>query len=249
MGMNLYGKQGQALAGMTSGLESDTETFIAGEKIVPGDPCFGLVGEDKVCYGAHVNAVKLTASADLVAGNVAAVVVNGINVGSIAFINSSEETLGAIAQAIDLNEDVRDLGIDAFRVEGNPLSIYLSGPGVTITATITITGGATQATVTSASYSDARFLGVARFQQLSYREGAGFYPKGVAVSVQRLGKIHINVADSASPDDKKPAYVILSGANAGQFTNESTSNYDCGCFFRSDRIDGNLALIELRGLK
>jgi hypothetical protein len=75
------------------------------------------------------------------------------------------------------------------------------------------------------------------------------FKKRSAIPVQDWGKIHVRVAESSTPQDKKPAYVILSGADAGKFTDVSTNNYDCGCIFRSGRIESDLALIEVRGLK
>jgi hypothetical protein len=247
--MDLYGDMKKALAGAKFGLHDETETFTAGENIYPGDPCFGMVGEKKVCFGAHVNAVALTASEALVAGNQITVTINGITLDPVAFINSSPDTMRAIVQAIDLNDQVRALGIDAFLVEGNPLAFYLSAPGVSITASASVTGGASQATFNQTAYTDAKFVGVARHEELSYREGTGFYPATTSVSVMTYGKVWVPVADDATPDDKKPAYVILSGPDAGKFTDVASSNYDTGAFFRSERTDGSLALVELRGMK
>jgi hypothetical protein len=59
----------------------------------------------------------------------------------------------------------------------------------------------------------------------------------------------VRVANSANPGDKKPAYVILTGGDAGKFTDAAGGNYDCGCFFRTGKAEDDLALIELRGLK
>jgi hypothetical protein len=134
-------------------------------------------------------------------------------------------------------------------VDGAPNSVCLESPGLSITAGAVVSGGASQANFVSASYTSAKFLGVARHQELSYVEGTGFYPEGQPVSVMSYGKIWIPVADDASPVDKEPAYIILSGADAGKFTDASGSGkYDCGCIFRS-KNEGGLALIEVRGLK
>ncbi|MDR2484257.1 MAG: hypothetical protein LBD55_02545 [Treponema sp.] len=244
----LYGDLGKAIAGQKFGLHDETETLVAGENIYPGDPVFQNVGDEEVGYGAHISGVTLTASAALVAGNNVALTINGVSL-EVAFSESSPETFRKIVDAINLSEDLRGIGITAFQVEGNPLKFSLSGPGVTITGTATVTGGASQATFSSATYTAARFRGVARHMELSYREGTGFYPAGVAVNVLTQGQITVPVADAANPDNLKPAYVILTGANAGKFTDESSGNYDCGCYFRSARIEGNLALIEVRGLK
>jgi hypothetical protein len=246
---NVYGDIDKAIAGQKYGLDAETESLAAGEKLYPGDPVFGMVGDDKVGYGAHVSAVALTASGDLVTGNSIAVTVNGITLEPVVFETSSVETIKKIANAVDQNEEVRALGIDAFFVEGTPRTVILQGPGITITAAAIVTGGAGQANFASTSYSAMKFMGVARFEELVFGLETGCYPEAASVPVQTHGKIFVPVADTANPDDKKPAYVILSGADAGKFTDVVTGNYDCGCFFRSDRVSGNLALIELRGMK
>jgi hypothetical protein len=246
---NLYGDLEKAIAGQKFGLDAETESFAAGENIYPGDPIFGMVGDDKVCYGAHISAVALTAGEDLVTGNSIVVTVNDIELEPVAFENNSVATIRKIVAAIDQNEEVRALGVDAYFSEGFPRAISLQGPGITITASAVVTGGATQATFTPAALTNSRFMGVARFEELGFGKDVGFFPAGISVPVQTRGKVFVPVADSAAPDDKKPAYVILSGEDAGKFTDVALSNYDCGCFFRGDRISGNLALIELRGMK
>ena len=247
--MNMYGDLDHAIAGMKFGLDAETESLAAGEKLYPGDPVFGMVGDEKTGYGTHVSAVSLTAGADLVAGNSIAVTVNGIALAAITFEGSSVETIKKIVNAIDQNQEIRALGIDAFFEEGSPRSVILQGPGVTITAAAVVTGGSSQAAFTSTPYTAMRFMGVARFEELAYGMETGCFPAGVSVPVQTHGKIFVPVADGAGPDDKKAAYVILSGDDAGKFTDEAAGNYDCGCFFRSGRVSTNLALIELRGMK
>jgi hypothetical protein len=105
--MNIYGDIEKALSGQTFGLEAECESFCAGEEFLPGDPAFGIVGDDKMAYRAHISAVTLTADADLVTGNSVAVTVNGIAVGPVAFVNSSAETIAAIVTAINLSDEIR----------------------------------------------------------------------------------------------------------------------------------------------
>jgi hypothetical protein len=245
--MDLYGDPKRAIAGMKYGLKDNTETFVAGEKIYPGDPCFGMVGDENTIYGPHINAVTLTASAALITGNVIAVTVNGISIDPVQFITSSAATLAAIVQAINLNADIGNLGIEAFVVEGaNAFSI--EGPGINITASAVVTGGSAQATFTSATNTNMKFVGVARHTELGFKEGTGFYPPRTTVNVQTENEIYVPVADDSSPADKKPAYIVLAGADAGKFTDEEDDNYDSGAIFRSAAEDG-LARIELRGMK
>jgi hypothetical protein len=247
--MDLYGGLKPAIAGLKFGLDSETESIAAGEKFYPGDPVFGFVGDDKVGYGAHVSSISMTANADLVTGNSVALTINGISLDPVAFTTGSAETIQAIVNAINLDEDLRDLGINASLVEGAPRAFYLAAPGLTITAAAAVTGGASQAAFTAAAFTAMKFMGVAPFEQIGDKDGAGFYPSHTSVPVQYRGKIYIRVASGANPGDKKPAYIILTGDDAGTFTDAAGSNYDCGCFFRSGKVGNDLALIELRGMK
>jgi hypothetical protein len=244
---SLYDPPARAIAGQKHGLKDNVRTYRAGEKIYPGDPVFGMVGDELTCYGAHVNAVTLTASAALVSGNNVAVTVNGKALPVIAFVTSSAETLVAIVQAIELDDDLSDLGITAFVVDGAN-AIGIVGPGITITASAVVTEGASQPTFTAAADTNMKFLGVAEHTELGFKEGVGFYPPSHAVNVMDFGDIYVPVAEGVSPSDKEPAYIILSGDDAGKFTNEDNGNYDSGAFFRGHEEDG-LARIELRGMK
>jgi hypothetical protein len=53
------------------------------------------------------------------------------------------------------------------------------------------------------------------------------------------------VDEEANPADKESAYIDIVN---GVFTDVASSNYDCGCFFRSNKQDG-LARVEVRGMK
>lgn len=246
--MEHYGDLGKAIAGQKHGLHDETETIVAGEKIFPGDPIFQHIGDEEVGYGAHLSGKTLTADTALVTANKVSLAINGVNL-EVLFSDSSDETFRKIVDAVNLNDDLRELGITAFQVEGTPLAFSLSGPGLTINAAATVIGGAAQPTFSAADYTDSKFRGVARHMELSYKEGTGFYPVGVAVNLMTKGHIFVPVAEGANPDNLKEAYVIMSGADAGKFTDEAAGNYDCGALFRSARMEGNLALIEVRGTK
>jgi len=245
----LYGDLGQAIAGQVFGLHNETETIVAGENIYPGDPIFQKKGDGNFGYGAHISGVSLTASAALVTGNAVALTVNGVALDPVTFQDSSDATFQLIMDAVNLSDELRDKKTTAHRLAGEPLKLYLTADGITITAAAVVTGGASQATFVSAANNTARFRGIARHQELSYKEGTGFYPAGTAVSLLTHGHITVRVAEGANPDNLVPAYVILSGADAGKFTHDSTNNYDCGCTFRSSRLEQSLALLEVNGLK
>lgn len=241
---DLYANPQRAIAGLTHGLSGRTRTYSAGEKIFPGDPLFGMVGDNEHCYRSKVNAITLSASAALVAGNKIAVTINNIALNLIEFANSTTETLARIVRAIDLSAQLSELGINAFIIEGaNAFSIV--GPGITITATAVVTEGNSQAVFTATADTNMKFIGIAEFTQLVTNKGTGFYDINDSVNVRDIGDIYVPVHEDANPSDKEPAYINLT---TGTFTDVSTGNYDCGCFFRSNKQDG-LALIEVRGMK
>lgn len=241
---SLYGNPPRAIAGQTHGLTGRTRTYSAGEKIYPGDPVFGMVGDDEHCYRSHINAITLTASAVLVAGNKVAVTVNGIAIAVVEFVESSAATLARIVREIDLNAELNAIGINAFVIEGaNAFSIV--GPGININASVIVTEGANQPTFDSVADTNMKFIGVAEHTELSSRTGTGFYDISDSVNVRDLGDIYVPVADTSNPMDKEPAYIDLAN---GVFTDVSKDNYDCGCFFRSNKQD-SLARVEVRGMK
>jgi hypothetical protein len=203
-----------------------------------------MVGDNEHCYGAHINAVTLTADGDLVTGNKVAVTVNGIVMPGVEFVESTQKTLEKVVLGIELNADLGELGITAFVVEGaNAFTIV--GPGINITASATVTDGTSQATFSSQADTNLKFVGVAKHTELSTKNGTGYYDAEDAVNVQDFGEIYVPVAEDANPADKEPAYIDVAN---GVFTDVSGSNYDCGCFFRSNKQDG-LARVELRGMK
>jgi hypothetical protein len=247
MSDRLYDEPARAIAGQLHGLSHPIRTYCAGEKIYPGDPVFGMVGDPLTCYGAHNNAVILTASAALVTGNKVVVTINGKTLPDAVFAGSSAATLAAIVQEIGIDEDLSEQGITAYVVEGAN-AIGIVGPGIDIVASATVTGGASQPTFTQSANTNMKFLGVAVHTELGFKEGTGFYPPTHPVNVADFGEIYVPVAEGVSPLDKESAYIILSGDEAGKFTNAESENYESGAFFRSNEEDG-LARIELHGMK
>lgn len=240
---NLYGDPQRAIAGQQFGLTAKTRTYTAAEKIYPGDPVFGMVGDDEHCYGAHINAVTLSASDALVDGNKVAVVINGVALPVVAFVESSAKTIAEIVRQIDINSALGELGINAFAVEGED-AFTIVGPGITVTASASVSDGASQATFTSAADTDLKFLGVALHTELCTKNGTGYYDIDDSVNVMDFGEVYVPVADDANPADKEPAYIDIAN---GVFTDNS-GGYDCSCFFRSNKQDG-LARVEVRGMK
>jgi hypothetical protein len=241
---DLYSEPPRAIAGQTHGLTGHTRTYSAGEKIFPGSPLFGFVGDDEHCYNAHANAETVTLDAPLVTGNIVVVTINGITLAAVEFVESSTKTLERIVRAIDINTALGDLGINAFIVEGAN-AFTITGPGITITASVVITGGASIPVVEIEPDTNMKFIGVAEHTELVTNKGTGFYDINDSVNVRDGGDIFAPVDDESFPSDKEEAYIDIT---KGVFTDVATGNYDCGCFFRSNKQDG-LARVEVRGMK
>lgn len=243
--MNLYGERARAIAGQKYGLQDVVESHVAAENIEPGAALFGKVGDDRV-FNAHKNVATLVASANLVTGNKLAAKVNGVNLDAVDFDTDTDTTLAALADAINGDSELSEAGIGASVVAGSK-TIVIAGDS-DVTASITVTGGESQATFSETATTGMKFVGVAVHEELAFREGTGFYPAKIPVNVMARGKVYVPVAEGATPADKEPAYVVLSGDEKGKFTDDSSGTYDCGCVFRSDAQDG-LALVEVNGLK
>lgn len=241
---DLYADPPRAIAGQTHGLTGHTRTYSAGEKIFPGDPLFGMVGDDEHCYRPHVNAKTITLSEPLVQGNKVAVTINGIALAVVEFVESSTATLQRIVRDIDINTALGNLGINAFIVEGAD-AFTIVGPGITFTVVVDITDGESQAEVTITADTNMKFIGIAEHTELSSNKGTGFYDVNDSVNVRDFGDIYAPVHENAHPSDKEAAYIDIANA---VFTDIPGGNYDCGCFFRSNKQDG-LARVEVRGMK
>jgi hypothetical protein len=203
-----------------------------------------MVGDNERCYRAHINAVTLSASASLVSGNKVSVTVNGVALPVIEFIESSSKTLEKIVREITLSSALGESGISAFVVEGAD-AFTIAGPGINITASAAVAGGASQGTFSSSADTNLKFIGVAEHTELNTVKGTGFYDVNEAVNIRDFGDIYVPVAEDSYPADKEEAYIDIS---EGVFTDVQGSNYESGCYFRSGKQDG-LALIEVRGMK
>ena len=251
--MNLYGNQQLGIPGMVLGNKERVATKIAGHSIAPGEPLFSAVGDPNIVYKAGLTAVAVTISA-LVENNRVALTVNGTGVTPVTAVGAGDvmliETARAIVDAINGNETLYAAGVTAFFNEAAPLKIYVQAPTTAPTVTGTITDGASQGTVASAAFNSNVFVGVALWTAiLAHRNSAGFYEKADAVNVLERGVILVAVTDNAVPSFGKPAYIVLSGADAGKWTDVATDNYDAGCVFYNTTAELGTAYVDVRGIK
>lgn len=69
--------------------------------------------------------------------------------------------------------------------------------------------------------------------------------KGSTISVMRKGKIWARTAANAKPAFGKKAYVVLTGEDAGKFTEQEATNLDINAVFGEEQ-DTGIAIVELR---
>ena len=249
--MGAYGAPDVAIAGMVEGLHNDFESAIAKEDIDFGFPVFGFVGSENKCYAPHKDKATVTLSAELVASDTLAVVIDGVTVDE-AFATTHAAAMTALIAAINADETLAAAGITAAAGATN-LAIVVSSPAgsdLVVTSAVTSAGAGT-AVATVLYGTNGKFLGVAAFVQNGGKDfgaGTACWKEGMSVSILRDGRLYVLAESTVA--DKDPAYVSgLGGAGTlGKFTDVATNNYDIGGFFRSN-VSSGLALLEVRGMK
>jgi hypothetical protein len=96
-----------------------------------------------------------------------------------------------------------------------------------------------------------KFAGVAIISQRSFvGTEDNLYPTYDQISVLEEGCVWVPVASGISAIANKAAYIIdlTSDGQFKKFTDATSGNYDCGCYFKSNVLNG-LAVLEVRGLK
>lgn len=248
--MAAYGTPDVAIAGLLYGMKHDVDSAIAQEDIAFGAPVFGFVGSENKAYNYHTEIATDTLSAELVAGDTVAVVINGFTF-DITFATTHAAAMTALIAEINASTDMDALGISAAAGANNKI-VVITGPGtldLVVTSSVTSTGSGT-ATAAVVLSSARKFLGVAPFIQIGGKDfGAGTSKWEAFQSVNIVTEGMLWVLAESTVADKDPAYAVSLGAGTvGKFTDVSSSNYDIGAFFRSN-VTGGLALLEVRGMK
>ena len=250
-----YGDLTPARAGTIEGLEACIESRVAKAQVSFGAPLFYDAADEKGCYNPVQDKATVTLSADLVTSNVITSIVklNGVALTTVAstFATDHATTMTAHIAAIHALTGVACVAgatNRAFIITGDTLG------NVTVTTTVTL--GGSQATATYA-YASATlvFGGVSIVSHREFFDAAtgvdvsGAYPIKDMVNSLNKGSVWVKVP-SISNTANKPAYVILNteSADYGKFTTTATNNYDSGCWFKSNPLNG-LAIVEVRGIK
>lgn len=181
--------------------------------------------------------------ADFVTGNSITVTVNGESTGAVAFDTDHATTVEAVRAAIAGLSTVKE----ATRTDtgGDDRTIRIETvDDVEIAVTESVTGGASQASGTITESTDNIFMGVAvHTHKEPTNSGSARWEDTESVSVLRQGQIHVPVSVAVANLDL--AYLIVTGANAGKFTNVSSGNLATGGRFRSTTSGAGIAKIDV----
>ena len=243
--MGAYGNLDPAIAGLRLGIESLSdfiETFRSADAagIAYGVGVFQNPGDEPNGYLAHQDTATLTLNGAFTGSDTAIVVtLNGVVLATISYAVGDANT-GALVCAAILAAITTAGATATYNSSTHVFTVFT--PGADLVVTLASNGVTSATTYTSSMI----FMGVSVFDQVSYKDTTGGYPKDSSGNMSYLGQIWVNasVAVKAGQD----AYIILApGATQGKFTNVSTNNFACKAIFRTTTTGAGLVLIELRG--
>ncbi len=218
---------------------------VAGENIYPARGVCKAIGQDYVVTYPRVNQSVNVFSADLVTSNTINATVNGIAITPVVFATSHLATMNAIADEIEALP-----GIASATVGGanNRTITIMTENGTSITVTgFLVTGGASQATVTTTDSQFGAFFGVSQFEYIKVNSwnpsnspslaGVDPYFTGEPVPVLTMGRIYV------VPE------TVVTAESAVYVRHEANGlNQDLG-LFRGDSDGGTCTLIAATSAK
>lgn len=226
--MTAYGNQDSAIAGGKVFGDSEVVTRLAGGIIDFGKPVVQYAGDSDKCYQYLLDKSVATFAADFVASNSIALTVNGLTA-TVAFDTDQATTKAALVAAVDALA-----GVTCTAGAGRAINIITEG--AVCTASVVITGGVSQTTMSQVLSCSGSLFGVAlRTQKLD-----GQYNAQDAVNVLREGEIWVLTNDTVVANTA--AYLV---AATGVWTDESSGNVSTGYYFRSSTSGAALARLEV----
>lgn len=212
---------------------------LAGEDILPARGVCKAIGQDYVVTYPRVNQSVNVFSADLITGNTVNATVNGIAITPVVYATSHVATMNAIAAEIAALP-----GIASAIVGGanNRTLTVMSDNGTSIAVTgFLVTGGASQATVTTTDSQFGQFFGVCQFEYIKSNRwnpsnspslaGIDPYYTGEPCPIMTTGRIYV------VPETVITAESAIYVRHAGNGLNQTLG------LFRGDSDGGTCTLI------
>ena len=232
----MYGEYEKALAGLKYGLESDIGTGAAKAIIQFGAPVLRKAGDDVGAYA--LESVTATFSANFITGNSIVAKVAGTTLAAVVFATDHATTFAALVAAITAVSGVTVVASDA---TARTITVKVAGQSTGLR--FTITGGASQPTVSYALASGYSFGGVAlRVQKAKVSEALGArYDLTEPVPMVKRGGIWVATVDAVG--SFKPAYLTTDGT----WTDEATGTIAVsGLTFESSTTAAGLAQLAVK---
>ncbi|MCP3683873.1 MAG: hypothetical protein GY861_14405 [bacterium] len=227
----------------------DIESMLAYEEIEVGLGLVKRVGYDNQARLPKINKTIITMTADLVAGDIVDISINGNAIASYTYAvshNASMTAIAALVQALT--------GIDT-AVSSARIITVLADDGVTIsTVTEAVTnGGAGTAVASSAeSTTDDTLYAVASQSNFLEQDADGVvsYAATETLNGLRSGRLYVYVEEAVTSDDTVYLRFLANGATKipGQFRKSADSSkaFACSnCRFVTSAGAGEYAILEL----
>ena len=239
-----YGYMQKAVVGLPVTGEDFIDSLICGDLagIGFGAPVFVAEGEDNLAFNAKADVLSFVLSAAFVTGNTIAGSVNGAAY-SVPFNTSDLQTFTDLVTAF--NSIVGTVAVGQFATRTITISTY----GTVASASGTVTGGASQATVTVTGSALVHLIGVTIRTAKEYApytqngqtfNGGAVYNKGETVGALRIGKVWVGV--NAPVLAHQPAYWDATNL---AWTNVASGNFQTPYYFRTSAATGELALLDV----
>lgn len=226
--MGAYGNIEQALEGMKFGLDSEVVSRVAGNEANFGKAAVVYAGDSDKAYQYLLDRSTATFAADFVASNVIKVTVNGKQA-TANWTTDQAGTIAAVVTAVNALD-----GVTCTYSSGRV--IVITTQGEVCTASLSITGGASQTTMTQVLSCSASVFGV--FLRVQKYPGK-FEVRDVAPIV-REGELWVMTADAVVANSS--AYLVDA---TGAFTGASSGNVSTNFKFRTSTSGAALARLEV----
>lgn len=248
-----YDDPGIALEGMLANSDHTIDSVVLTAPVKFGAPAYRTTGADDAAGPATTDTLAVTFSADLVTGNVVAgtwtdPVTGEVTNVSVTYATSSAATLTALMNQLSVIDGV---DIVSLNTTTRVLTLRSGGANIAAALALTVTGGASQATVSQATSTSQRLAGVLVRSQIPYTaqdgtladpDGSGGYAYPRAEDAANLlvrGRCWVLTAEAVDSDT--PAYLTPAGAWVMTTTNNTLTPY----YFRSSTDAAGLAILEV----
>ena len=181
--------------------------------------------------------------ADFVTSNTIDLDVNGVSIATVTFTTDHDTTAALLVVAIAALTGVTCV-LDSTDATNRTFIITAIGTDIAVTNIVVAAGGSQAGGVATNSTVDV-FAGIAGHEhKQADSDGVVNYKVTDAVNVVNEGKIWVPVTGAVVYDET--AYVIITGANKGKFTNSSSGTLTTGAKFKTSTTAAGRAVVKLR---